>query len=799
MIRSWLKITWRHWRAGRLYTMLNAAGLTAGVAASLLIGLWIYNEVAFNTVHRNIDRIAQVMDNQPADGATNTGELLPIPLAAELRSRFGGDLTGVALYFPNFTHILTVEDPVPASVPRSIARAGSWVQPDLPLMLTLTMLEGRADALKDPSSVLITHGLAQALFGQADPMGRSIRVDNTIVVKVGGVFDDLPSNSTFSDVQIFLSWDKAVEEMAWMKNYQSAWNGYGWKIFVQLGEHADIDRINHHIKGLMAPHSHIAGETLMLHPMRRWHLYGEFANGASIGGRIRIVRLFTGIGIFILLLACINFMNLSTARSERRAREIGILKVIGSLRYQLIVRFLGEALMMTVTAVVLALVLVQLTLPFFNDLSGKQLSMPWSEPAFGAWVLGFILITSLLAGSYPAFYLSRFRAVQVLKGDLRSGPWSVLPRKVMVVVQFTLSISLIIATLFVNRQVRFAKDRSVGYTRAGLLTIGKNSRDLYEARHDALRDDLLRTGAVLDMAQSSTPATEDPGADNSVTWSGKDAGTKPSFNTVGITAEYGNTLGWRIIVGRDFDRRLATDSQKVIVNESAARLMGFKQPIGQNIRVWGQTRVIIGVVKDIVMASPFQRVPPGVFTLITTGQGNAITIRVRPVMPMGIALTTIENVFKKYNPASPFVYHFVDTEYALKFAEEERIGGLASAFTLFAIGISCLGLFGLAAHSGEQRTREIGIRKVLGSSVINIWQLLTREVVSLIGLSCALAIPLSALFLHRWLQQYEYRAPLSAWVFCAASGGAFFIALCTISFHAFKAARSNPIKSLRSQ
>ena len=792
MVRSWLKTTWRYSCNSKLYTILNLAGLSTGAAVAILIACWVRNEIAFNTVHDHYDRIAQVMDNQPADGAITTGELLPIPLAAELRDHFRSDFSRVSLYWPNFRHTLTSGD-------KSISQSGSWVQPDIPDMLTLKMLAGRRDALKDPSSVLITHSLAKALFGGADPMGRVIRVDNSVEVKVGGVFEDLPDNSTFSDVQLFLSWDKAVEEMAWMKDYPSDWTAAGWKIFVQLSDHADIDHINHSIKNIFATHGRATGETLLLHPMSRWHLYSEFSNGVSTGGRIRIVRLFTGIGIFVLLLACINFMNLATARSQQRAKEVGVRKVIGSLRWQLIGQFLGEALLMTTLAVLLALVIVGLTLPFFNELAGKHFSLPWSRPAFGLLILAFILLTSLLAGSYPAFYLSGFRPVMVLKGDLRSGPWASLFRKILVVAQFTISISLIIGTILVDSQVRYAKDRPVGYSRAGLLTIGKNTSDLYEARYDALRDDLLRTGAVTDMAESSTSTTELPAAPDMVRWPGEDPAARPTFTVVGVTPDYGHTIGWQLVTGRDFDRNLAIDSDAIVLTESAVRLIGFQQPVGQNIRAWDHPYKVIGVVRDMIMGSPFQRVPPGAFVVSPAKQTNDISIRVRPGMPMWLALAAIGKVFRKYNPSSPFDYHFVDAEYALKFADEERIDGLARAFTLLAIGISCLGLFGLAAYSAGQRTREIGIRKVLGSSGFRIWQLLTGEILWLIGLSCVIAVPLSALFMHRWLQQYEYRAPLTAGVFCAACGGALLIALGTVSFHALRAARTNPVKSLRAE
>lgn len=791
MIRSWFLTAWRNARKNRLYTLLNLAGLATGAAVTFLIGLWVHDELTFNKTHEHYDHIAQVLDNQPADGGIATSELLPMPLAAELRSRYGSDFKYIALYWPEFRHILTVGD-------RSISRNGSWVTPDLPEILTLQMIKGSREALKDRSNVLISQSLATAIFGNADPMNRIVRVDNSIEVKIGGVFSDLPDNSTFHEAGIFLSMDKAVDEMAWLKDYTSAWDARGWKIYVELNEHADPDRLDRKIAGLLSEHQHgHAEERLFLHPMRKWHLYDKFSNGVAATGRIGIVRLFTGIGIAVLLLACINFMSLATARSQQRAREVGIRKVIGSLRYQLIGQFLGEAFFLTTISIILALGIAWLSLPFFNTLAGKRLNIPWLDPFFAAATLAFIAITTLLAGAYPAFFLSRFRPAKVLKGDLEAG--SSMPRKILVVTQFTISISLVIGAVLVGAQIDYAKDRPIGYSRAGLLNIGKNTSDLYRADYNTLRNDLLRTGMVNDMAESSSAITETLEANRGISWLGQDTTAKPSFSSTFISADYGKTIGWQLISGHDFRRDFATDSDKVIINESAATLMGFHQPIGQEIRLNGKPFTIIGVVRDMVVASPFQKVLPGLFCLAPATGLNDILIRAKPDVPMRRALAAIGGVFHRYNPASPFDYRFVDTDYALKFADEQRIGALAQALTILAIFISCLGLFGLAAYTAGRRAREVGIRKVLGSSVFGIWKLLTGETVRLVCLSGAIALPVAALFMQRWLLQYEYRTPLHWWIFATALSGALIIALLTVSFHALKAAHRNPVTTLRSQ
>lgn len=805
---SWLKIAWRHHRDSRLYTILNLSGLAIGVAAALIVGLWVHDELAFDTVHTNYDRIARVMYNQPADGGITTNDRLPVPLATELRTRYGADFDHIALYYPNFRHILTIDKA------RSIAAIGSWVQPDIPVMLTLPMITGSREALALRENTLISNTLAYALFGTSDPIGRTIRVDNNVDVRVGGVFADIPASSTFHDVNIFLAWDKAVDEMPWMKDYTSDWGAAGFNIYLQLKEHADIDRVNRNIAGIMAEHTHNKGESIFLQPLRQWHLYGEFSDGVAAGGRIRIVRLFTGIGLFVLLLACINFMNLATARSERRAKEVGIRKTIGSSRSALIGQFLGEAAGMTLAATILALGIVALVLPFFNRLAGKTLSIPWSDPAFLTAIIAFTAITALLAGSYPAFYLSHFRPIKVLRGtarfgprssviklgrwSIRSGPGATRPRRILVVIQFTVSITLIIGTTLVGRQIAYAKDRPVGYTRDGLLNIGKNTKDLYDADYPVFRDDLLHTGFVAGMAESSEPVTEGPDAiAGDFRWEGEDPNAKPAISNVWVTTEYGHTIGWQLAAGRDFDPALKTDSNSMIINESAAKLIGFPQPVGRQMRINGSVHSIIGVVRNLVMNSPFQNIPPTCYYLAPDKQLNDILIRVNPGRSMHTALTAIEAVMKKYNPESPFDYRFVDTDYAEKFADEERVAALARVFTVLAILISALGLVGLAAFSTEQRTKEIGVRKILGSPVYGIWRLLTVDILRLVILAIIIAIPLAAFFMQHWLAGYSYHIPIGWDVFVASGSLALIIAVATVSYHCLRVARINPVHTLR--
>ncbi len=532
--------------------------------------------------------------------------------------------------------------------------------------------------------------------------------------------------------------------------------------------------------------------------MDRWHLYSEFHDGKSTTGRIRIVFLFTAIGIFVLLLACINFMNLATARSEHRAREVGIRKTLGSLRYQLITQFLSESVLLSILAIILAIAIAQLTLPFFNRLAEKHLSLPYTSPFFWLVTICFTLFTGLISGSYPALYLSHFRPIQVLTSRYRSTNTASIARKSLVILQFTASVTLIIATAIIYRQIEYAKARPIGYNRDGLIAIRMNTTDLYATNYNTLRYDLLRSRAAIDMAQSSNAVTEQPPNLDDISWEGKDPASRPPFTLVGITHDFGSTIQWTIAEGRDFSREFATDSTAILINESAARLIGWETPVGHTIRFWGSDHRIIGVAKNIVTGSPYQPVIPTIYPL-DYHDVNYITIRMNPAQPANTALNSIAKIFKRYNPRSSFEFRFLADDYALKFAAEQQVGRLATVFAVLAVFISCLGLFGLASYMTEQRTKEIGIRKVLGATVIQLIFLLCVDFLKLVFIALCLAIPLSARAMHSWLLDYSYRITLSPWIFAIAGIGAIFIAILTISAQAFRVARANPVRSLRSE
>ncbi len=531
--------------------------------------------------------------------------------------------------------------------------------------------------------------------------------------------------------------------------------------------------------------------------MKNWHLYADFKNGVIVGGSIQYVWLFGIIGVFVLLLACINFIKLKTARTEKRAKEVGIRKAIGSLRLQLIYQFLSESLLVVAFAFVLSVLLVQLALPFFNDVSGKKMSILWGSSLL--WLLGIIfsLITGLFSGSYPALYLSSFQPVKVLKGTFKAGRFAAVPRKVLVVMQFTVSVILIVGTVVVFQQIQFAKNRPVGYSRDGLVALPIVTGDIHK-QFAAFKDELTKSGAVVSITETGSPTTAVYSSNSGFNWRGKDPSLAVEFPNIDVDDDYGKTVGWQFAEGRDFSKEFATDSAAFVINETAAKFMNLKHPVGEIIKWDDHPFHVIGIVKDMVVESPYAPVRPTLYHRLS-GAGDYVIVKINPRFSAGEALAKIQNVYKTFNPSQPFDYQFVDDEYAKKFGNEERIGKLAGIFAGLAIFISCLGLFGMASFMAEQRTKEIGVRKVLGATVFGLWRLLSRDFVVLVVISLLIAVPVAYDFMHGWLQNYNYHAQLSWWIFAATAAGAIIITLLTVSYQSIKAALMNPVKSLRSE
>jgi len=799
MIKNYFKVAWRNLFKSKGSSFINITGLAIGMAVAMLIGFWIYDELSFDHYHKNYTRIAQVMQKQTGNGQVYTGQAIPFPLGEELKSKHGSDFKYIVMSSWEGGHILT-------SGEQHVSQDGAYMDVDAAKMLSLKMLKGTNEGLKDPASVLLAESAAKAVFGDTEPINQVIKIDNKQEVKVTGIYEDLPANTLFKDLKFIAPWQLYATSEKWIKNSMTEWGNNSFQTFVQIADNTDFASVNKRIintKLDRVPEEDKKYKSqIFLHPMEDWHLKSNWENGVNTGGLIDYVWLFLIVGIFVLLLACINFMNLSTARSEKRAKEVGIRKAIGSLRSQLIGQFFSESLLVVGFAFLLSLILVQLTLPWFNEVASKKMTVLWFNPVFWAMSIGFALFTGIVAGSYPALYLSSFKPVKVLKGTFRVGRFAAIPRKILVVVQFSVSVTLIIGTIIVYRQIQFSKDRPVGYNREALMMVEMKSPDFY-GKMDVLRNELKNNGAITEIAESSSPLTGVWSNNGGISWAGKDPGLDADFATIWITHDFGKTVGWEFAAGRDLSRNFGGDSSAVVINEAAVKFMGIKDPVGTVLK-WGDDKnarnyTVIGVIKDMVMASPYEPVKQTIYLMNRIDNVNWINLKLNPDKPVRESIAKVEAAFKKNVPGAPFDYKFADEEYARKFSAEERIGKLAGFFAILAVLISCLGLFGLASFVAEQRTKEIGVRKVLGASVINLWRMLSKDFVLLVLISCIISAPLAWYFLRNWLQKYTYRTDISWWVFAAAFGGALLITLLTVSFQSIKAALMNPVKSLRSE
>ena len=800
MLRSYFKIAFRNLAKNKVYSFINIGGLAVGMAVAMMIGLWIYDELSYDKYHQNYDRLAQVMQHQTFNGHKGTESSIPMPLVNELRTKYGSDFKHLAMSTWQGDGILTYGE-------TKITRQGNYMDVDIPKMLSLKMLKGNYDGLKELNSVLLSESTAKALFGNVDPMGKLMKIDNKTDVKVTGVYEDLPFNTRFRELHFIAPWKLYVSLQKWVQRAldENQWGNNSFQLFAQIADKADMEKVSKKIKNAKldkvdAEEKKFKAE-IFLNPMSDWHLRSNWEEGVKTGGFIQYVWLFAIVGVFVLLLACINFMNLSTARSEKRAKEVGIRKAVGSVRAQLINQFFSESFLVVLFAFVGAVVFTLALLPWFNEVTDKKISFPWLTPAF--WLIsgGFIGVTGLLAGSYPALYLSSFNPVKVLKGTFRAGRFASVPRQVLVVVQFTVSVTLIIGTIIVYRQIQHTKDRPIGYDKNGLIMMQMMSPDFY-GKYDLLRTELKNNGAILEMTESSSPLTGVWSNNGGFDWKGKDPSLQADFATIWVTHDFGKTVGWQFKEGRDFSRSFSTDTAAIVINEAAVKFMGLKNPLGTVVQ-WGQGKgaeyfTIVGIIKDMLMQSPYEPVKQTIY-LLNYENVNWMTLKLNPAKSATQSIAAIEAAFKKHIPSAPFDYKFADEEFGKKFTSEERIGKLAGVFALLAVFISCLGLFGLASFVAEQRTKEIGVRKVLGASVLNLWGLMSKDFIILVIISCLIAGPIAYYYLNDWLQDYKYRTEISWWIFAASGVGALLITLLTVSYQSIRAALVNPVKSLKSE
>lgn len=791
MLQNHFKIALRNLVKNRFYSLINIGGLAIGMAGSMLILMWVHNEVSFDRFHLNQERIYEVYGQTNVDGEAYSITQTSQPLGPALKESFSE--------VENFTRNTGTDYLLLSNQGKSFTGViGHFVDPAFLQIFNFPLLEGNmGQQLKDLNSIVITEKLAKKLFGDEPALHKVIKVGTTDDLVVSGVLKDLPPNTRF-DFEYLLSWDY-LKKLGWNND---AWLSNNCATFLVLNPKTDLAAFNQKIKDFTRLKSgNQEVWTHFLFPLHQWHLYAEFEDGKPVGGRITSVKLFGSIALFILLIACINFINFITARSEKSAKEVGVRKVVGAARSLLIAQFYVDAFLISFLSGTLALLMVALVLPAFNTVIHTQLSIPLQSGYFWLFVAGFVLFTSLLAGLYPAFYLSSFQPISIFKNQFKKTRALFSPRKVLVVFQFSFAVILIISTLVVHNQIRYGQERDAGYSKNNLINVDF-SGDI-EKNFTAIKQDLLASGVATSVTKTMRAITRGGNNAWNFRWPGQ---TQSDIDNLTIKyfssdADLVKTANLHLIEGRDLDiYQHPQDSFSVLLNETAAKTMGFSHPIGQTITRTGQdkTWTVVGVVKDYIEGSPFAQVPPTVIEGAASEFGS-LHIKFNPAQSTAASLAKTQEIFKKHNPAYPFDYHFLDQEYAQRFEEEEQSKTLAGLFALLAIFISCLGLFGLASFVAEQRTKEIGIRKVLGATVGSLWQMLSKDFVGLVMISCLIASPIAYYLMNGWLEKYTYRIEISWWVFAVAALGSLLIALLTVSYQAIKAALMNPVKSLKSE
>jgi len=783
-----LKIMLRNLQRGGIYSAINVGGLAIGMAAAILILAWIYHEWSYDRFHASEKNLYLVKRSSIWAGAIEVRDGAPMPMGPALKADYPDVARVARIVVPAYV-FANGED-------RFRIRTG-YTDPDFLMMFDFPLLQGnRETALDDPYSVIITETAAIRLFGQEDPMGQTLLVDREHLMTVTGVMKDLPGNTHFQfEALATISFFKV---MGW---YREDWNGGQLTTYVELQPNARLDFVNENIRNIINSHTNNSEytEDVFLYPLRKLHLYSNFENGVPVGGLVETLRLYGFIAGLILLIACINFINLSTARSQKRAKEVGVRKVMGGKRWSLIRLFLGESMVVAFVAGATGLILALMALPLFSMLMGKQLTFDLTDVRFWLAGLGFVVFTGLLAGSYPAFYLSSFRPVKVLKGLFNRKQGPAFSRKVLVVTQFTIACALIVSTLVVHRQIRHAQNRNTGYNREQLIyvrmegEIGKN--------YELIKQDLLNSRTALSVTKTGSPMTRMQANTTNANWRGKDLDAETLVDLYFVDADWTKTAGTTIIEGRDIDiYTYPTDVSAMLLNETAVKTMNFDDPIGEIVNWFDRDWHVVGVVKDFIIRSPYEPILPMLIAGPPPWGGfNTMHIKLNGHNRMADNLAGAEQIFRQFNPAYPFEYHFIDDEHARKFHNEQRFGRLATCFAVLTIFISCLGLFALVSYMAENRRKEIGIRKVLGASVSDIIILLSKEFIIQVLISVAVASPIAWWAMEKWLSNYAYRTNIPWWLFVVVGCISLGIALLTVGFQAFKAATENPVKAIKSE
>ena len=796
MFKHNFKVIYRQMLKGKAYSMINIGGLAIGMVVAMLIGLWVHDELTFNHYHKDHERIVQVMSHYKFRDRLSTSTYHPTGAAVVIKEGFPDRIEEVFMVrAATQEHVLIYKD-------NKFRQEGLFMGPAGPEVLGLEMTAGTLDGLKDRRSILLNESFAKSLFGNENPIHQSLNFNNQTTLLVTGVYKDIPKNSKFNNANYVMNL-----ELLLGTERMNVWDDINVDIYAKLAPGVDTKALGNLITRTMEPSlPDFLKEREMqyfLHPLKDWHLKSEFRDFKQVTSqRMQFVWFYTILGAFVLILACINFTNLSTARAEKRAKESGIRKTLGSDRKQLMAQFYIESLCYSMLAYVPALVLLAALLPWFNETSGKAVEAPWHLAGFWLISLSFVLLTAILAGSYPALYLSSFEPVKALKGKFSSGKRASLPRKVLVVLQFTISIGLIIGTLTVINQIKMAKDRPIGYSPEGLIAIKRTSQEFLN-KSDILKRELINSGYAMAAGSSNYPVINNRGSNKGFSWEGMEQGSDQLFNTINITYGYAEAVGMDFIAGRDFSETFPTDKQGIIINRTALELMNLDNPIGTVVNYapgWTDPKsyIIIGVVEDMVKQSPFARTDPSIMFL-NEKSTFYLYIRLNPSRGISESIKGLREAFAKVLPNDPFDFTFAANDYNKKFVAEQRLSNQAIFFSMVAIAISCLGLFGLAAFMAEHRLKEVGIRKVLGASISNVMVLLSKDFAALVLMASFIAIPIAYSVLDQWLDSYELRTKLYWWFFAIAGMGALVVTLITVSIQALKAALANPVKALGSE
>ena len=789
MITNYLKTALRNFWRNKSFSLINVFGLALGMACSVLIMLWVQDEKATDGFFKDTDRLFSIYERQYYDNKIEAFHGTPGIISDEIK-KIIPDIEYASGMAWNEKNTFQVGDKI-------MKQEGNSAGADFFKIFSYRLLQGNAaTALNTPTSIAISQKMAVDFFGSPQAaIGKTIRYENRTDFKVTAVFDNVPRLSS-RKFDFLINWENFLARNTWAKQ----WGNNGPAALIKLRANADPLAVEKKIRKFLDNYNkeQDAGFRIELGLQRYDDLYlhSNFKNGEISGGRIEYVRLFSVVAIFILLIACINFMNLTTARSVKRAREIGIRKVVGAVRWSLRGQFIGEAILLSFFAIIICLATVVLILPYFNSITGKEIPLPFSQSAFWISVVLLTLITGFISGSYPAIFLSSLNPIRVLKGTLKFSPAAAWFRKGLVVFQFTLSTVLIIGTIVVSRQVEYIQSENLGYDRENLIYLPLEGELV--KKYSLLKQEILKQPAIRHVTRISQTPTLIENGTQGVEWEGKDPNTQPMFTQISVGLDFAKTMNTKIIAGRDYSKDYATDSVGYILNESALKKIGYKDPIGKPLTFWGQKGTIIGIVKDFHFNSLHEPINPLVIRYGEKESYGSMLIRTDAARTKE-ALATLERITKQLNPSFPFTYYFSDEEYQKLYKSEEVMSSLANSFAFLAIFISCLGLLGLAMFTAEQRTKEIGIRKVLGASVSSLFTLMSKEFMILVCVSLLIASPLAWWLMNSWLQNYAYRTTISWWMFGLAGVLAVMIALLTVSFQASKAAIANPIKSLRTE